>query len=120
MLGGVAAGLQQDCSKCKVWKRINQECRNFSKRQQAMTSEGNNVKTICGFIEQVSAIDSLKKVTPELCRALTSLKDSIKSQYESEVSDLKAQTFTLANRVEDALNLAERYRKEMEEYKQKF
>ena len=43
-----------------------------------MATEKNNVKIICGFIEQVAAIDSLKKVTPELCRALTSLKDSIK------------------------------------------
>lgn len=44
-----ATGLE--CNKCKAWKRINQECRNFSRRCQTIALEKNNLKMICNYVE---------------------------------------------------------------------
>ena len=43
-----------------------------------MALEKNNLKIICNYVEQVASIDSLKRMTPELCRALNYLKESLK------------------------------------------
>ena len=43
-----------------------------------MANEKNNFEIMCSFIEQVTAIESIKKTTPELSRALNQLKDNLK------------------------------------------
>lgn len=63
-----------ECSKCKVWKRINQECRNLSKRLVT-----NDLKSVVSYLENIGSIESVKKMTPELSRTLCQLKDSLKS-----------------------------------------
>ena len=65
-------------------------------------------------------IESVRKMTPELSRALTHLKDGLKTHWETERSDTSKELFKLKNKLNDTQDLAERYRKELESVTQKY
>jgi len=44
----------QDCTRCKLWRRINHECRNYSARANYQ-----DFKSVVKFIEELAAIDSI-------------------------------------------------------------
>ena len=69
-----------DCTRCKAWKRINQECRNLSGR-----STLTNLDQIFKFIAELSMIESIKKMCPEFGRAIALVRDNLKPLYESEL-----------------------------------
>ena len=53
------------------------------------------------FFGDLGTIDSIKKMTPELSRALSSLKDELKCQYEAGKVTLETQVFKLKSKLED-------------------
>ena len=62
-----------ECPKCKVWKRINQECRNFIGR-----ADFSNINNAFKMLGELSEIESLKRMTPELSKSLIAVKDGLK------------------------------------------
>ena len=99
-----------DCTRCKAWKRINQECRNLSGR-----STLTNLDQIFKFIAELSMIESIKKMCPEFGRAIALVRDNLKPLYESELQDLTSKCFTLENKYKDTSDLAEKYKRDLDD-----
>ena len=97
-----------------MWKRINQECRNFQKRVNYR-----DLKSVFKYIEELAKIESVQKMAPEFSRSLLSLRENLRCQYEEERQELENRVFKLENKLVDAENLAEKYRKDLEELAKK-
>lgn len=72
--GGVSKYLPAECNKCKVWRRINQECRNLGNRVNTK-----DLASVLNFLGEASQLEAIQKMTPELSRMLVSFRDSLKS-----------------------------------------
>ena len=79
---------QVECPHCRIWKRINQECRNFQLRVNYK-----DLASVFKFVEDLASIESIQKMAPELSRSLLTLKDNFKCQYAVEKSELNAKVF---------------------------
>ena len=98
-----------ECRKCHLWKRINQECRNFAKRVNYK-----DLKSVLKYIEELANIESIMKMTPEFSRSLIQLRDNFRCRYEEEKQELEARIFKLENEVKAKQSLADKYRSDLE------